>query len=160
MASVYMRVASSLQSGDLELHRVSWTPAQDIGVSQLQRSILIGGAGSKLTEETFISQPTMSLPRRGHVVIPLASGAFLVRNRQCFYCGVVMAAFLLFCQLEYYVGSYIKDCRMLMSCWCEMLVGSSPRNSHMTSERDSILEQLKETGECTSALVDWRALCR
>lgn len=80
VASVYMRVPSSLQSGDLELHRVSWTQSRDIGVSQLQRSILIGGAGSKLTEETFISQPTMSLPRRGHVVIPLASGAFLVRT--------------------------------------------------------------------------------
>lgn len=79
LASVYMRVPSSLQSGDLELRRVSWTQPQDTGASQLQPSILIGGTGSKLTEETFIAQPIMSLPKRGHVVISLASGAFLVR---------------------------------------------------------------------------------
>jgi hypothetical protein len=78
VASVYLRVPSSLQSGDLELYRVAWIQPRDSGVSQLQRSILIGGAGSKLTEETFVSQPMMSLPRRGHMVVPLSSGAFLV----------------------------------------------------------------------------------
>lgn len=82
VASVYIRVPSSLHSGDLELERIAWTPdpARGLEHGQAQASILIGGAGSKLTEERVISQPTMSLPRRGHVVLPLSSNGFLVRS--------------------------------------------------------------------------------
>jgi hypothetical protein len=81
VASVYIRVPSSLHRGDLELERVTWTPTARLEHADAQESIFIGGAGSKLTEELVISHPTMSLPRRGHVVLPLSSNGFLVRPR-------------------------------------------------------------------------------
>lgn len=72
---------SSLRSGDLQLQRVAWTGDVDEAAAE-GGAIIIGGAGSTLTEEHIVSQPTLSLPSQGHVVLPLTYKSFLVRPCQ------------------------------------------------------------------------------
>ena len=78
VASVHIRVPSSLRSGELQLQRVAWTGDVDEAAAE-GGAIIIGGEGSSLTEEHIVSQKTLSLPSQGHVVLPLTYKSFLVR---------------------------------------------------------------------------------